>query len=152
MFTIRVYGIVVNRKGEILLTDEYRMGQRMTKFPGGGLHYGEGTLECLKREFQEELDRVPFNIRHFYTTDFFQPTALITPPKQLISIYYEVDIEHVETIPVTERVFDFDEVEGAQTFRWIKTEHLNASVLTFPIDQKVAEMLYQKYTGGFIAR
>jgi len=141
MFTIRVYGIVINQKGEVLLTDEYRMGQRMTKFPGGGLQYGEGTLDCLRREFAEELGCIPLNFRHFYTTDYFQPTALIHPPKQLISIYYEVDIERLDALPVTGKVFDFEEVEGAQTFRWVPLALFTAGDVTFPVDKKVAEMI-----------
>jgi 8-oxo-dGTP diphosphatase len=72
-FVIRIYGIVLNESNEILLTDEYQLGMKMTKFPGGGLHFGEGTIDCLRREFREECNGQEIkNIRHFYTTDFFQ--------------------------------------------------------------------------------
>ena len=72
-FIIRVYGLVINPQNEVLLTDEYRYETNMTKFPGGGLHYGEGLIDCLKREFREECNGQEIeNIRHFYTTDFFQ--------------------------------------------------------------------------------
>ena len=53
-FTIRVYGILLNERQEVLLSDESYMGYRFTKFPGGGLEYGEGTVDCLKREIREE--------------------------------------------------------------------------------------------------
>lgn len=35
------------------------------KFPGGGLEYGEGVLECLHREFDEELNVKIDVIEHF---------------------------------------------------------------------------------------
>jgi 8-oxo-dGTP pyrophosphatase MutT (NUDIX family) len=51
MFNIRVYGLVI-RQGKVLLTDEIRFGIPMTKFPGGGLKPGEGTVDCLRREMR----------------------------------------------------------------------------------------------------
>jgi 8-oxo-dGTP diphosphatase len=71
-FVIRVYGIIVNNNNEVLLFDEHQHGMQMTKFPGGGLEFGEGTIEGLMREFKEECNGQEIkNINHFYTTDFF---------------------------------------------------------------------------------
>ena len=53
-FTIRVYGLIFNERKEILLSDEFQLNTKMTKFPGGGLEFGEGTISCLEREFEEE--------------------------------------------------------------------------------------------------
>jgi len=69
-FNIRVYGLFIH-EDRILVTDEFRMGQFLTKFPGGGMNLGEGTIDCLKRECMEELGQEIKNISHFYTTDFF---------------------------------------------------------------------------------
>nr|MCU0376467.1 NUDIX domain-containing protein [Chitinophagaceae bacterium] len=55
MFNVRVYGILINEQGELLVADEKIRGGYYTKFPGGGLEFGEGTRDCLVREFQEEL-------------------------------------------------------------------------------------------------
>ena len=49
-FNIRVYGLLVDA-GRILVTDEFRMGIFMSKFPGGGLNFGEKTINCLRKEF-----------------------------------------------------------------------------------------------------
>jgi ADP-ribose pyrophosphatase YjhB (NUDIX family) len=145
-FTIRIYGLVVRNKTEILLTDEFRLGMRMTKFPGGGLEPGEGTIDCLRREFREEMEQEIKNIRHFYTTDFFQQTRLLPEPYQIISIYYLADLLLPEKLKTTTKKFDPDTfqdeaVDGAQTFRWEKIPDLVAEDFTFPIDKVVLEML-----------
>ena len=83
-FIIRVYGIIRNEKNEVLISDEFQLGMKMTKFPGGGLHFGEGTLNCLRREFREECNGQEIvNPEHFYTTDFYQK-ALFYKNHQLI--------------------------------------------------------------------
>ena len=143
--TIRIYGIVINDKGEILLTDEFRLGMRMTKFPGGGLEPGEGTIDCLRREFREEMNQEIKNFRHFYTTDFFQQTRLLPEPHQILSIYYLTDLLHPENLKTTNKIFDFEDIDGSQTFRWAKIEDLVAEDFTFPIDKVVLEMLKDDY-------
>ena len=67
--TIRVYGVLIV-DDQVLLSDEYHKGMEITKFPGGGLQHGEGTLDCLKREFREELNTDIRVRKHLYTTDF----------------------------------------------------------------------------------
>ena len=42
MFNIRVYGILINDKKQVLVSDEFIRGGYYTKFPGGGLELGEG--------------------------------------------------------------------------------------------------------------
>ncbi len=140
-FNIRVYGLLINEKTEILVTDEIRGQTRMTKFPGGGLEFGESLVACLKREWQEECG---FDIRirsHFYTTDFLQLSAF-NARQQVISIYYLVEPESAYQLTVKNQPFDFDQaVEGAQIFRWEKIIDLEAANFTFPIDQKVVNLL-----------
>ena len=43
IFTVRVYGILKDSNNRILVSDEYIKGSYFTKFPGGGLEFGEGT-------------------------------------------------------------------------------------------------------------
>ena len=45
-FNIRVYALIFDGHGNVLLSDEVQLNNRMSKFPGGGLEFGEGTLEC----------------------------------------------------------------------------------------------------------
>ncbi len=145
MFNVRVYGIVIHKK-MILLTDEFRLGIRMTKFPGGGLEFGEGTTECLVREFFEEMGQEIIVKEHIYTTDYFQPTTLLSEPQQLLSIYYRVDLADYSELKTSKKTFDFKEtVEGAQSFRWVMLKKLKPEDLTFPIDQKIIPLLKEKY-------
>lgn len=139
LFNIRVYGILIE-DGKILVTDEYRMNMRMTKFPGGGLEFGEGTIDCIKREAREEFGQEIEVIDHFYTTDIFQVSAF-NPNEQLISIYYRIRFTTPARFKISERLYDFTNVEGAQAFRWIPLGELSAEAMTFPIDKVVAEKL-----------
>jgi len=105
---LRVYGILINEKKQVLVSDEYIRGNYYTKFPGGGLEPGEGTRECLKREFKEEMDLDVEVNEHLYTTDFFQMSAF-NPEYQIISIYYGVKALEEIKAPLRDKLFDFDE-------------------------------------------
>lgn len=72
----------------IMVCEEMIRGQQIIKFPGGGLEYGEGTIEGLKREFMEEMQIEVEILSHYYTTDYFQPSAYDN--SQVISIYYMI--------------------------------------------------------------
>lgn len=140
-FNIRVYGIWINEAREVLVTDEFRMGYEMTKFPGGGLEFGEGLVDCIKRECMEEFGQEFEVVEHFYTTDFFQQSAF-NKRDQLVSIYYLVKPVETHRFKISSSRFDFAErIDGAQTFRWIPLDELSPDDLTFPVDKKVAEML-----------
>ena len=137
-FNVRVYGLCI-RRGSVLLSDELFNGIKMTKFPGGGLDYGEGTIDCLKREFQEEKIGEIRAVEHFYTTDFFQK-ALFFDSTQLLSIYYKANVITYAEFPVSEVALEVS-VTNNQKLRWTSLAHLKPEDLTFPIDQVVTQML-----------
>lgn len=151
-FNLRVYGILINEKKQVLVSDEYIRGNYYTKFPGGGLEFGEGTRECLKREFKEEMDlNVEVN-EHLYTTDFFQMSAF-NPEHQIISIYYLVDALEEIKAPLRDTVFDFDERQLAvyndtgetETFRFIDWDQFSEESVTLPIDKVVARLVKESH-------
>ena len=145
-FNIRVYGLLINSRQQLLVTDEFIKGHEVTKLPGGGLEYGEGTLECLKREFMEETGQEVEIAEHFYTTDFFQRSAF-NPSHQIISIYYIVKPAGEFTIAAKEKIFDFEErINDAQVFRWLDLHNISGDDFTLPIDKVVGEMLKEKYS------
>ncbi|MCX6306777.1 MAG: NUDIX domain-containing protein [Bacteroidetes bacterium] len=133
-FNIRVYGFLIEQDN-ILVTDEFRLGIYMTKFPGGGLQFGEGTIECLKREFMEEMGTEIEIVSHFYTTDFYQPTTLLPSEMQLFNIYYLVTAAKPYRFETTLKRNDIPNIDGSQCFRWIRIAHLKEEDFTFPIDQ-----------------
>ena len=152
MFNLRVYGILINEQKQVLVSDEYIRGNYYTKFPGGGLEFGEGTRDCLKREFIEEMNLKVEVGQHIYTTDFFQLSAF-NPAHQIVSIYYAVTSLEEITAPLRNKPFDFDEQQleaykvrnEIETFRFIDWDDFNASAVTLPIDKIVADLV--KSTG-----
>jgi ADP-ribose pyrophosphatase YjhB (NUDIX family) len=144
-FNLRVYGILINERKHVLVADEMIHGQFITKFPGGGLEFGEGTLDCLRREFKEETGVEIAEAEHFYTTDFFQRSAF-KPDSQVLSIYYlvkPVNAKHAEKILCLEKETHGN---GVVAFRWMRVESLNENDFTFPIDRKVAAMIKKSFS------
>lgn len=142
-FNVRVYGLLIHN-GCVLVSDEQYGDWKMTKFPGGGLEFGEGTIDCVKREFWEETGLMVAETEHFYTTDFFQPSAN-NSRIQVISIYYIVTIPDLTKLQTKETPFDFSINGPKQAFRWIPINQLSPATLTLPIDQKVAEKISSLY-------
>ena len=148
MFNIRVYGILINNNNQVLVSDEFIRGKYYTKFPGGGLELGEGTRDCLKREFKEEMNLLVDVGEHIYTTDYYQISAF-NPDHQIISIYYFVNPLEPITAPLRIKEFDFDEnqlkiyeeVNEIETFRFIDWHSFSADSVTLPIDKIVADMV-----------
>ncbi len=152
MFTIRVYGILINEHKQVLVSDELIRGMYITKFPGGGLELGEGTRDCLKREFMEEMNLTVAIGEHIYTTDFYQMSAF-NNAQQIISIYYFAKALEPIKAPLRNTAFDFDEQQlrvynetgETETFRFVDWEIFSDAAVTLPIDKIVAAMLKEKY-------
>jgi ADP-ribose pyrophosphatase YjhB (NUDIX family) len=155
MFNIRVYGILINEQKEVLVSDELIRGNKYTKFCGGGMEFGEGTISCLKREFKEEMNLEVEIIDHLYTTDYFQKSAF-NPNHQLISIYYSVKALHQIEVPIKTQPFDFDEIQmeiyqstqQIETFRFIPWNEFSPEHMTLPIDKIAAKLVKQKSNNG----
>ncbi len=141
-FNIRVYGILINN-GQLLVSDEYIKKNKITKFPGGGLEFGEGPKDCLIREFREELNLSIEVIEHFYTTDFYVTSSFDTN-SQIISIYYVVCPNEKMDFKVSNSPHNYENKEGAQSLRWIKLSELKDTDFSLIIDRKVGEMLMKR--------
>lgn len=132
-FNIRVYGLLISEE-QVLVNEELFRGGIVTKFPGGGMDLGEGTHDCLKREWREELNIDIEIVEHFYTTDFFQQSASDT--SQLVSIYYLV-----RTLPLPTQIIN--NVAEERTF-WLPIKNINEATFTLPIDKIVGKMLLER--------
>jgi 8-oxo-dGTP diphosphatase len=140
-FNIRVYGVMINVRNEVLVSDEIQHGKRFTKFPGGGLEFGEGIKDCLKREFLEELNQPIEVLDVVYITDYFQISAF-DKRHQLISIYYKVKAIQPLQFSTSKNIFDFiEEKEEAQSLRWLDINSSLEDDMTFPVDKIVLKQI-----------
>ena len=148
VLTVRVYGILINETNQVLVSDEYIRGNYYTKFPGGGLEVGEGTRDCLKREFKEELNLEVEIGDHIYTTDYFQISGF-NNAQQILAIYYYAKALEPITIPLRTTPFDFDEqqmnvynqLQQTETARFIDGAKFSPESVTLPIDKIVAAII-----------
>jgi ADP-ribose pyrophosphatase YjhB (NUDIX family) len=152
MINVRVYGILINEQKQVLVSDEWIRGGYYTKFCGGGLEIGEGTRDCLKREFMEEMNLRIEVLDHLYTTDFYQQSAF-NAAYQILSIYYYVKALEPITVPLRNKPFDFDEQQKAayaekgetETFRFINWNDFSPEMISLPIDKIVAALVLEQH-------
>ena len=130
-FNVRVYGIWI-QDGKLLVNEEIYGARTIIKLPGGGLDWGEGLRECLRREWKEELELDIVVGDHFYTTDFFQASAFDN--SQVISIYYYVTA--VATNPIKNTMTN-------ERAYWVNLSDVNEDTFTLAIDKVVGGMLRQ---------
>lgn len=141
-FNIRVYGVLINENQEVLIADEHRFKTAFTKFPGGGLEFGEGIADALKREFMEEL-QLEIEVGELYYVNDFLQTSRFDDSYQIISFYYLVNCKEIQSIPIRETSEPL-RTDGEE-FRWFPLSKMNEKLMTFPIDQVVAAKLGSEY-------
>jgi 8-oxo-dGTP pyrophosphatase MutT (NUDIX family) len=146
--TVRVYGILIDSDNGLLVSDEFIRGDFFTKLPGGGLEFGEGTRDCLVREFKEETGLDVTVGDHIYTTDFYQPSAF-RAGDQILSIYYRVNPISLAPLNTRSIAFDFkpeeiaDKNGQAEHTRWIALNDLSEAAMSLPIDKIVINKILQ---------
>lgn len=141
-FNVRVYGILINKENQVLISDEQSGGRVFSKFPGGGLELGEGLADALKREFMEECNAEIEVLGHLYTTDFYEQSSF--NDSQILSIYYLV--KEVRPLLLNFKIEPFDFDEGTlQSFRWISLDVLKTDDVTFKTDKTAIELLLKQY-------
>ncbi len=143
-FTIRAYNLIINQKNEILLSDEFFKENKIIKFPGGGVEFGEGIIDCLKREAIEEFGQEVEVLEHFYTTDFFQK-AMFFDNLQVVNVYYFSKFTDEIKFRISQKKFDFPgTIEENQSFRFVNIDELSENDFTFAIEKKVVNLLKSK--------
>lgn len=141
IFNVRVYGLIINDRNELLVSDEFCQNRYMTKFPGGGLEFGEGLIEGLKREFLEECGQAVEVLSHFYTTDFFVE-SMFRGGGQLISIYYKCRFIAQANFETISKPFDgIPEINDSIAFRWVSLSEITPDDMSFPVDKHVVGLL-----------
>lgn len=137
-FNVRVYGLIVH-DGKILISHEDIDGFKMTKFPGGGLEFGEDVKSCLLRELEEELHFSPKKLELFHVTESFIKSAF-AEKEQVIAVYYFIN----ENVNVTNETIRQDTKVGKHNLLWFDWQPINTElqdVLTFEMDKEVLQKL-----------
>lgn len=139
-FTIRVYGLLIHQN-QILLSRENIFGTIYNKLPGGGLEFGEGAIDCVKREFMEEVAIEIHSTKHFYTTEEYYPSAFDSS-QQVLSIYYIVETDQINDIKIGDPE-DSSQLkqDDDQVLYWCPISKLKEEPMHFPIDQIVISKL-----------
>ncbi|MEL1255239.1 NUDIX hydrolase [Flavobacterium sp. DGU38] len=134
-FNVRTYAICEN-DNKILALYEYHKGKIFCKLPGGGVEFGEGVLDCLHREFSEELNVKIEIIEHLYTQEYFVE-SIIDDGRQLLLIFYVVKIINIEDMIVNS--------PDINRFEWID---LDTDPFVLPVDKIAFNKYKEKF--GFI--
>ena len=143
-FNVRVYGVCIEND-HLLVTDEIRLNTPMTKLPGGGLEFGEGLEDALKREFMEEMETDIEVGKILYVNPFLQ-ISVLRETDQVLCLYFLVRRLSESKGIFTEKALDFPTQENdQQQFRWIPMQELRTESFTFPIDQALVPQLLDHY-------
>ena len=142
-FNVRAYGILFNQDS-VLLSKEWYANHPgpIFKFPGGGVNLGEGPVDCVIREFNEEANLLVsvheiIHVGRGFVKSFFNDT-------QVISLYFRVQ-SLGGMPPVDKKLPDPEGRDGAwyQLF-WCPISQLKPELMTFSNEQEMATVL-QKY-------
>ena len=148
-FNVRVYFLLVagaseaslgqgvaglTAEDEVLVSDEVIAGRNCTKWPGGGLEFGEGPRDCALREAREELGQDIVLGPLVHATGTFVRSAW-RPEEQVLCHYYLARLDEPPGFPITEVPFPAD-ASIVQSFRWVRLADFDGSALTFATDRE----------------
>ena len=150
-FNVRVYFFLLDRPlidgqpdpdSQVLLSDEFLSGKNCTKWPGGGLEFGEGPRECALREAEEELGQPIALGPLVHATGNFVRSSWRGEEQVLCQYYLATLISPVEFRVATE--LHAYPGENAESFRWKPLSKVDKQDLTFEVDQDAIQALKDK--------
>lgn len=130
-FNARCYAVIRSSQDRVLVMMERWKGVDLNKFPGGGLELGEGLLECIYREIDEEFERNEhLNYKHLHTpTGCF--SSRFKPQEQLLLNYFtnreNAEETNWELIPNDPNLLGI---------KWLELKAENAEWLTLESDKE----------------
>jgi 8-oxo-dGTP diphosphatase len=114
---IRVAGLFLNGKNELLLVNHRKNGKSYWLIPGGGMEYGETPEEALRREFREELNITGLEVGNMV---FMNDTIYPGGKRHIINLYFRVILKSGQEIRVNpERVLKAAGFVGLKKFKKI---------------------------------
>jgi ADP-ribose pyrophosphatase YjhB (NUDIX family) len=94
---VRVAGIILNKRGEILLVNHQKNGKSYWLIPGGGVEYGEDMFTALKREFDEELS---LNVTKLGNLVMVHDTIYPGRTRHIVNFYFIVKVKNLNKFRV----------------------------------------------------
>ncbi len=131
---VRVYAAIIKDRKVLALHEEYA-GEHLIKLPGGGLEFGEGVMECLQRELEEELNLTVKNVQHLYTQEDFL-ISKFRKDEQLLTIYYLAEIEDENKLLIMDPCIE--------KIEWVSFD-AEENPFQLPIDKIVFDILKHKF-------
>ncbi len=131
-FIVRTYALILHQQNLLLSIETYK-DRQLIKFPGGGVEFGEGLIDGLSRELNEELGCKISTYQLFYTPDQFVQSAF-HDNDQIISIYYLIQLDS----------YEFNQVEHQVQWVHLKTKG-EAIDFTFAQDLAVYRLLQKQF-------
>ena len=147
-FNVRVYFFLMAGTGEatslapgdhVLVSDELIAGRRCTKWPGGGLEFGEGPKDCARREAVEELGQ-PIELGDLVHATGSCVRSAWRPTEQVLCHYYLARLQDAPAFRVAQKPFDF-QGSSNQSFRWETASDFDPESLSFATDREAWKAL-----------
>lgn len=140
-FTARCYALIVSDRNRLLVMKERWRGVDLNKLPGGGLELGEGLVDCLNRELEEEFSAFePCSWLHLHTpTHYF--TSQFRPDEQLLLHYFKAK----ETVSEQCWVLNPEESENLLGIEWLSLSEENREWFTLESDRDAFDKLLEDY-------
>ena len=129
-FNARCYAIIKSKNNRVLVMKEKWHGVHLQKFHGGGLELGEGLLDCINREVEEEFRKSKrLNYVHCFTpTGCFY--SKFRPDEQLLLNYF------TNTEDAEEEAWSLVENdENLLGMQWLELNSRNAQWFTLESDR-----------------
>ena len=131
-FSVRVYGLLI-RDNSLLVSDELIKGIHLVKIPGGGVEFGEGLHEALRREYQEELG-IDIEIGAIVSVPEMCIVSAFSPTQQVVPIYYQISSQAPLPYPAQAEPLELTESQPFR-YRWIPLEQLKPELMTLESEQ-----------------
>ena len=147
-FNVRVYFFLLDRplignrpdpESQVLLSDEFLSGKNCTKWPGGGLEFGEGPQDCAHREALEELGQDICLGPLIHATGNFVRSSW-RGEEQVLCQYYLATLKEPPAFRVSAQPFDYPS-PNVESFRWTPLHSVTQEDLSFEVDRDALSTL-----------
>lgn len=140
--SIRVYAIFQTEDGKVPVLREKYHDLELVKFPGGGMVWGEGVIDTLKRELYEELGMRDFSYELFFIYE--KPIiSIFNPEVSVVTIYYLVTSK--ENLSIGKQTPVKKDNSALLEILYLPLEESSCNQLTFENDRLALKTFLQRH-------